>query len=354
MIVLRLLTVFFCFFFFQQNAWAMGEKATEYMVGFSTIGLSAPGSGQDGEISVWYPSSRYPRPHYNTQIGHWNIRAEINAPPANGVFPVILVSHDMARHGLAHHDLCSALAQAGFVVIAPTHFADNSKGANAIFSAALYYHRPRQLVAALESLSKIKNLRKIINLNEVGLLGSGTGAVTVLQLVGADINPEAYAPYCAETPSDTVFCNKWAYSRLSRLPADMQAIKTRQGKNAFTPGLPNIKAVGMLAPGGFFLLNTNYISELKLPLAVVLAEQDELYKTEFYPLALRQAVRTHVLKGVDHYSVAASCPEEFLATLPEFCGAAPQEIQIKAALERDRFFISFFRAALGPPLEKQP
>jgi predicted dienelactone hydrolase len=280
--------------------------------------------------------------------------AELNAPAARGLFPVILLSHDMASNGLAHHDLCSALARAGFVVAAPTHSADNSKDANALFSAALYYHRPRQLAAVLDNLARNAKFGGIMDFSRIGVLGSGIGAATVLQLAGVDIDPDSFSAYCASVPADGTFCNKWAYSRLLRFPADSRAIRAKYGKNAFAPRQENIRAIGLLAPGGLFMLDKNGLAGLKLPLAAVFAEQDELYRAMPFPAPLAQSVRTSLLKETDHYSVNAPCPEEFLSLLPESCGAMPRELRDKAALERDNFFTTFFRSELGLPVESIP
>jgi predicted dienelactone hydrolase len=345
--MMRFLFIPVILFFFAQNAWCMGDKTGEYMVGFTTLGVTTgQGSELSGEIAVWYPSDRLKRAQYGIQAGPWLVRAEMNVPPAKGLFPLILVSHDTASHALAQHDLCSALAGAGFVVAAPTHYADNSKDANAVFSAALYYHRPRQLRAVLDSLAKDKKFGRMINFEQIGALGSGAGALTVLQLAGADIDPASCADYCRAVPADGVFCNKWAYSRLLRLPADMQSIRAGYGANAFAPRLDNLKAVGLLAPGGLFLLDKSGLADLAPPLAVLFAEQDELYKPEIFPAPLAQTA-THVLKNLDHYSVNAVCPEEIFFLLPESCGAAPQDIRAKAAKERDRFFVTFFQSALA-------
>ncbi|MDR1242470.1 MAG: hypothetical protein LBM00_06790 [Deltaproteobacteria bacterium] len=343
----RFIPLLFCLFFFAQNAWCMGDKAVEYMAGFTTLGTAGPDGKLNGEIAVWYPSGRPKRAQYSMQAGPWLIRAEMNVPPAKGLFPLILVSHDMASHALAQHDLCSALAEAGFVVAAPTHYADNSKDANAVFSAALYYHRPRQLMAVLDSLAKNKKFGKMINFEQIGALGSGAGALTVLQLAGVDIDPASCADYCRAAPADGVFCNKWAYSRLLRLPADMQTIRAGYGANAFSPRLGNLKAVGLLAPGGLFLLDKSALAGLSAPLAVLSAEQDELYKPETFPEPLAQTAHTRLLKNLDHYSMNAVCPEEIFSLLPELCGAAPQDIRAEAARERDHFFITFFQSALA-------
>jgi predicted dienelactone hydrolase len=193
-----------------------------------------------------------------------------------------------------------------------------------------------------------------MDFSRIGALGSGIGAATVLQLAGVDIDPDSFSSYCASSPSDGIFCNQWAYSRLLRFPADLRAIQAKYGKNAFTPRQEKIMAIGLLAPGGLFMLDKNGLAGLKLPLAAVFAEQDELYKAVSFPAPLAQTMRTHLLKEMDHYSVNAPCPEEFLSLLPEFCGSMPLELRDKAAGERDNFFIGFFRSELGLPLEGRP
>lgn len=364
----------------------MGEKPHQYQAGFRTIGISNAGV-HNGElvssVAVWYPSLRKGKARYTVRVGEWFFEAERNAKPALGRFPVILLSHGMAGHNLANYDLALALARRGFVVIAPTHYGDNSDNASAIFSAALYYHRPRQLTAALHKVTEIQDLRDMMDLGRLGVLGSGSGAVTALQLAGADLDPAAAPAYCAKNPQDPVFCNAWAASRQARLPAEAAELRAKFGPETFRPSLARptelvpapaapaagadvgvkaglrVGAVGLLTPGGLFLLEEKSLAALQAPLGAVFAEKDEFYPVPAAgdglggllpaPLAARSPMR--VCPEADHYSLAAPCPEVVASTLPGLCGTAGTDQRQEAARERDDFFISFFRLHLGLPME---
>ncbi|MDR1125781.1 MAG: dienelactone hydrolase family protein [Deltaproteobacteria bacterium] len=385
----------FCLLCLPGSPWAMGETPHQYQAGFRPVGISSLGShggdhnlGQSvdhnidhnielvSSVAVWYPSARKGRARYTVRVGEWFFEAERNAKPAAGRFPVILLSHDMAGHNLANHDLALALARHGFVVIAPTHYGDNFDNASAIFSAALYYHRPRQLLAALRKIRELEELRAIMDISRLGVLGSGSGAITALQLAGADLDPAAAPAFCESNPADPVFCNPWALSRQLKLPAEAADIKTKFGPDAFRPSLalpaeaaaPRPEAVGLLAPGGLFMLDKKSLAALPAPLGAVFAAEDEFFPVPatddsqagnrntsnwggLVPpgLAFRPLMR--ICAGVDHYSLAAPCPENMANTLPGMCGSAGEDERAEAAAERDDFFIAFFRLHLGLPGE---
>lgn len=345
----------------------MGEKPHEYQAGFRTLGISSvDGSGgHSGEsvssLAVWYPSARRGKVRYTVRMGEWFFEAERNARPATGRFPVILLSHGMAGHNLANYDLALALARRGFVVIAPSHYGDNSDNASAIFSAALYYHRPRQLATSLHKVADIPDLRAMMDLGRVGVLGSGSGAITALQLAGADLAPEAAPAFCAKKPANSMFCNDWAVARQARLPAEAAELKAKFGPESFRPAPVGFRvgAVGLLTPGGLPLLEEKSLDAVQAPLGVVFSARDEFFPppgdstglSEILPPGLAARSTMYVCQDVDHYSLAAPCPETVKTALPGLCGTAGRDEREDAALERDDFFISFFRLHLGLPVE---
>jgi hypothetical protein len=351
-------------------AQALGEKERDYMVGFRSLSST----GEKSELlnlAVWYPSGRDKRDDYSIKLGFWEIRAERNARPASGRFPIILLSHEMAGHYLANHDLCSALAAAGFVVIAPLHQGDNFRNANAIFSAASHLHRPQQLLAALNRVKNESELSGRLDLDRIGLLGCGSGAATVLQLAGVGLNTTfdqpAHLQYCAGPLAEPAFCSRWARTRFASFANDVREITGKYGARAFNPELPGLRAVGLLAPGGTFLLDRGELAALSVPLAAVFAGEEEIYHRpqndtelrEMFPDPLDGLLSSTTIKDIDHFSFNAPCPGNSnepggpreWAELPSgLCGQAGAELRAGSGQQRNYYFISFFRASLGLPL----
>lgn len=339
-------------------ALGMGSANIGYTAGFRTLGVWKHAARERLDVAVWYPAYRSGRMAPSHRAGDWKMAVGREAKPVPGLFPVILLSHDMGRQNLANHDLATALARAGFVVIAPTHTGDSVQEGGYLYTASMFYRRPRQLALALEAVAQDAQLGRLLDRSRVGLLGVGTGGLSVLQLAGVDIDPQGVRLHCRDNSRDNVFCAGWVQSRLADLPADAAEIRAKLGKRSFAPELPNIKVVGLLTPGGLFFLNKKELAELKMPMAVLFAGEDELYPPalsgeamlQLFPSPFYDYVNTLVVPGADHYSLGAICPDEIAASLPELCGSVPSGERGKMQRQRDEFFVSFFRASLGVPL----
>ena len=98
------------------------NAADNYMVGFRTLGQSAPDTGLRLAVNVWYPSVRPPR---DLNYAPWEISASRAGKAVDGRFPLLLLSHDTAGTRFSYHDTAAWLASLGFVVVAPNHPGDN-------------------------------------------------------------------------------------------------------------------------------------------------------------------------------------------------------------------------------------
>lgn len=340
------------------SAWALGTAPGLYSVGVRSLAVITEDQTQLG-VAVWYPSGRTSQASYHTRFGAWVMQAEKNVSPAKLVSPVILLSHDMASHNLANHELACSLAANGFVVIAPTHSGDSVENASALYSAALLYSRPLQMHEALRAVTEEPAFEGMLDLQRVGLLGVGSGALTVLQLCGVDIDESSYAGYC-DSNDDAALCSQWAASRFSRLPGEVREIRSLHGPKAFIAPLSNVKAVGMLTPGWVNFANRQQVSGLRVPAAVLFAGNDGLYAPvrdgedvlRMFSRPLYDSLNYHIVPGVDHYSLSAECPSELLLELPEICGKIQEKERKELAEKRDNYFASFFKAALGVPLPR--
>lgn len=359
-----LCAVFFCLlpllFLSASPVWSLGRGPSRHNVGVRSLAVITPDHARLGVV-VWYPTQRATA-SYQTSFGMWVMRAERDVVPARLLSPVILLSPDMVDSNLAYHEIASALASAGFIVVAPTHTGDNVENASAVYSAAALYYRPLQMHEALGAVLREPEFADRLDTGRIGLLGSGVGALTVLQMCGVDLDYAAYARYCDENWDDGALCSRWARSRMSRLRSDMQEIRQRHGRKAFVAPLAGVRAVGLLSPGWLALANKGELASLRVPLAALFAGQGGLYPPvqggedvlAMFPRPLYDSVSYEVLREADHFSLRSRCPDEIRRDTPELCGLLSGRARDKAADKRDAYFVSFFQAALGLPRELPP
>lgn len=340
---------------FQCDATAMGKKSELFAAGVRTGG-NIVGKYESLQLAVWYPSTRAWRESYQTTIAGWTVRADKNARPARGLFPVIIISHDAGKGRFASHDLASALAENGFVVIAPSHNGDSAQNAMALFSAASLYHRPIQLAAAYSTILNDPTIGPMMDTGRVGLLGVGSGALTVMQSLGVDIDESAAGRLCGDGQGGAL-CSPWVRERLRAMPADVRSIRASRGVNAFIGSMPWVKAAAFQTPGWLQLLRKNAAPKTEVQAAVVFAEHDEQYplsavagqELSLFPDGFFRTLDFYSVKGADHNALEGEVPGDVLEMLPELGGTVPPA---KAAVMRERrtgFLVSFFRSVLGAP-----
>ncbi|SHN55712.1 dienelactone hydrolase family protein [Desulfovibrio litoralis] len=116
-----------------------------------------------------------------------------------------------------------------------------------------------------------------------------------------------------------------------------------------------IKSVLLLTPGHSFLFSDESFKNVTLPIALVLAEDDELYPLENHGLPLTGKIggmpEQVVFEKTDHYSLLAPLPKKLTALLPELSGRATLKQRAKIAEKRDSEILSFFKKTLGDGVE---
>ena len=117
--------------------------------------------------------------------------AALDAPIAEGSFPLIVLSHGFGGRPEYMSWLGENLASKGYVVVAPDH-ADRPLGAPAAFEEALVYRALDQAFVARAALAD-PLLAGHIDANRVGLVGYSMGGYGALRAAGAPFNPQVAA-----------------------------------------------------------------------------------------------------------------------------------------------------------------
>lgn len=153
-------------------------------------------------FGVWYPSDA---PTTAQRLGPFDVEFARDAPARAGKHPVILFSHGNGGFYRNHHLTFQALADAGFVVVAPQHQADYLVGGSK--TAAALNHRYQDLARALTAVLQAPEFSEVVDPKHVHGLGYSLGGATTMLAAGAGFASKRLAQHCrANEDVDPHFC----------------------------------------------------------------------------------------------------------------------------------------------------
>ncbi|TAA09793.1 hypothetical protein EA658_04445 [Pseudoxanthomonas winnipegensis] len=342
---------------------ALGARATAGTAGEAHRLAHVPSAAlrnadhrDDVRITVWYPAAPGAA-ETPVQIGPPGAplfesgRAASDAPVAPGRFPVVLFSHGNGGSARMMAWFGTALARAGYVVIAVDHPGNNGVDAMTVAGSTLVWERADDLRAALALVRQDPVLGPHLDTRHMGVAGFSLGGFTALLALGARADLGRLIARChadpqeaaclpqAEAPELTLAAREAALKR-----APLAAEAARSGDDHAIRGL---QAAFLMAPGAALLLAPDSLTSLDRPVAIVGGEADTVA-----PLAsdgrwlaerLPQATLT-TLPRVGHYDFLGRCTRAGVASIA-LCQhlAAPQEATHASAI---RQAIAFFDARL--------
>ncbi len=244
----------FLFLFWPMRIWADPQEARAasensalappFHVALRTFGVWRETSKERIDLSVWYPGGSG---RGSVQIEGHIIQAVRNGRPVAGFFPIILMSHDSTGSRFANHDMARQLAENGFVVIAPTHTGDSIYDSSDLFTAENIIERPRDLLVSLEVVLDSPELSGIADESRIGVMGSGFGAITAMQMAGARPDFSEISLLCRESGNEPL-CAPWSRERLKKIPGALAAYEQSMGSAASCPGLAYYAPTLIAAP----------------------------------------------------------------------------------------------------------
>jgi len=273
---------------------------TENPVGFE-VSRATGSDGQTFLVGVWYPTQARPRP--TTLLGPLLMDVAPDGPLAGRDLPLVVISHGNGGGPGSHADLALALADAGYVVAAPMHTGDNYADQSAAGSVSLYSGRNRELHATIDYMLGDWQGHDRIDPERVGAFGMSAGGFTVLTAVGAQPDLGLVARHCAESPE--FICEVLRHARSPLLQADAP-----NAGDAFLPDA-RIKAAVVAAPGLGFSFGPHGLANVRVPIQLWSAEQDDSVPYATNARLVREAlgprVEFHSVPGAGHASFLAPC-----------------------------------------------
>ncbi|MFK0088101.1 alpha/beta hydrolase family protein [Pseudomonas sp. NPDC090755] len=305
------------------------EPAQHWSVGLHRLVFADPLDARPVQALAFYPSTG---PERSSRIDGYRVDAHEGAPIALGRYPLLMLSHGNTGTPLALHDLATALARRGFVVVAVTHPGDNAHDHSRLGALSNLYGRPLQISAAITASSKDPLLAPYVRDDKVGVIGYSAGGETALILSGAQPDLQRLQRYCQERPQDADACKTNGVLVADR--ADLSAHAD-----------PRVHAVLLMAPLSL-MFGRQALSQVRVPALIYSGDKDQLLAVDKNAGALVRKLPVtpnyRRLAGAGHFVFMAPCDDEQREHMAALCddpdGVDREDIHLSLQAEAAHFF----------------
>ncbi|MDF3837294.1 dienelactone hydrolase [Cupriavidus basilensis] len=291
------------------------------------------------EVGIWYPADATAAPH---APGPFEQELAPGAAVAGTRLPLVLISHGTGGSLGSHRDTAQALAQAGFVVAAPTHTGDNYQDLSRVARIA---ERPLQVRAMLDYLLTQWPDHARIDARRIGIFGFSAGGFTALAAIGGQADLGKVGPHCQAHPDE------WS-CRYLRNHADT-ALPPTARPAADTGWDPRLKAAVIAAPALGYAFAPDGLARVRVPLQLWRADDDRILPEPDFADAVRQALPAapeyHEVAGAGHYDFLAPCTAAQAALVPEICVEGAGFSRARFHRQFNAEVVAFFQRTLAAP-----
>ncbi len=266
--------------------------------------------------------------------------------------PVILFSHGFGGAARMMGWFGTALARAGYVVIAVDHPGNNGVDKMTVAGAVMPWDRVQDLAAALTAVKADPVIGPHLDLARLGVAGFSAGGYTSLVSVGARVDMNRFLAFCQKNPTDGVcapqkeFPVTQADLKAAFGSPELAAEFARAGDDHRIPG---VRAAFVMAPAIIQALTPESLATIKAPVAIILGDADVVAPPSTNGLVAARTipgVELKALPGVGHYDFLSTCTPFGLAHVPVCSAKVPQDATHKAAID---MAVAFLDRALGAP-----
>lgn len=303
---------------------------------------NADGSDQLG-YTVWYPSATT-RPETVLQIGPPKAplftagSAAMGAPVRDGRLPTVLLSHGNGGSALMMGWLGTALARAGYLVVAVDHPGNTGAAPITAAGSTLLWERAGDLAAALRSVQADPRLGPHVDTTRLAVAGFSAGGLTALLAAGARMDVERLMAFCDRHPDDGV-CRPQAEAPALTLAQRREvlaapALAGAVARATRSHAVPGIRAVVVLAPAAVQALPEAELQALRQPLLVISAANDDVAPASSNSDVVATQVpgaRALRVADVGHYAFLAPCTDNGQRALGPLCTPAAEQARAQSA-----------------------
>ena len=312
--------------------WKAGERH-----GTTTVASAVVRDAQHRDAlryTVWYPAPAGSRETALT-IGPPDAplfdvgRAALDAPVAGARLPTLLLSHGNGGSARMMGWLGTALAHAGYLVIAVDHPGNNGVEEMTLPGSMLSWLRADDLRAALAAVQADPVLGPHVDRERLGVAGFSAGGYTALLAAGARPDLQRLLAFCQAHPDDGV-CRPQREAVTHTMEARIAAASSPElspwiSHANESRAIPVVRAVFLLAPAIVQAFAPEQLSSLRQPVSIVLGEADTVAPPQSNGEAAQALIAGAALQrlpDVGHYDFLAGCTAVGLQRLPELCSSS--------------------------------
>ncbi len=268
-------------------------------------------------ITLWYPATAAEQ---SLDVGPPGRpiflagKAAADAPFADDArHPLILLSHGFGGSARSMAWFGTALARAGYVVVAVDHPGTNA--VDGVTAEGVYspWERPRDLQGALDKVLAAPDLAAHIDADRIGVTGFSLGGFTSLLEIGARPDLDQLVAFCDGPHRDAICDPQIEY------PDDFRQMPKVLAEPAMAPlgaerhgdlSDPRVKAAFLIAPAVIQGIRFESLRAIRKPVAIALGDADTVAPPNTngeLAATLIPRATIDVLPGVRHYDFLPEC-----------------------------------------------
>lgn len=268
---------------------------------------------RDQEHDLTFPMLlMYPTNAASTSVtfGPFTLEVAMNAPVAEGRFPLVMISHGSGGSNLTHRTLGRHLAMNGFVVCMPEHPFNNRHNNELQYTIQNMIYRPRHIRMAIDEIFSHEKFKSHLDFENVAIIGHSVGGYTALALAGGAPHTQALVALCQKTAQTN---EPYWITLLRKNGITSQSITVTADHR--------VKALVLFAPDVSLFMSEGALRNVHVPALLLVAEKD--YMPQETIAVLRdglpeRAQLTHrVIKNAGHYSFLSPFPEAMQSRVGE-------------------------------------
>lgn len=311
------------------------------------------------DATVWYPAAAGSR-EVAWAVGIFRFgHGAPEAPFADAIRrPVVLLSHGTGGSAAQLSWLAERLVLSGFVVAAVNHHGNTAtEPRDRPHGFVLPWERARDLSVLLDRIAADPVVGPHVDATRVGAAGFSLGGYTALALAGAHLSYADWQRRRAAAP-DAPWSTLPPEARFTLADVDSLArvdapFRASVARSEQPTGDVRVQAVYAIAPALVPVLDGESLASIRIPVRVVLGEDD----TQVAPGPTKEVLRQSVpdasiesLPGVAHYAFLAPCTwrgRVFARALCRDGRANRTDVHAMVASDAARFFGVLLHASSG-------
>ncbi len=279
---------------------------------------------------IWYPAAAGtkmaavtvgPADDPQFTLGEW----ASNATPADGRFPLVVLSHGTGGSARIMSWLAVGLASRGYVVAAVNHPGNTALEEYTAEGFLVWWERARDLSTAIDFVLRDEALSKMIDRQRIGAAGFSLGGYTMFEIAGARTDPSLFLDYCrsagAEGCADPPeFPNLFArWKELEATSPSLQAAMKQAGDSYRDA---RVRAAFAIAPALGPAFTADSLKAISIPIQIVAGEADEIVPVAANARRLAETTpgaALTLIPGAGHYTFLATCTDAGRRDRPQLC-----------------------------------